>query len=53
MGFTNVWSISSHPDSVIQELAPRLTPALEADRTNPAARRRWQAWLCAVALHVH
>ncbi|WP_328622337.1 hypothetical protein [Streptomyces sp. NBC_00354] len=44
MGFTSVWSISSHPDSVIQELAPRLAPALEADRTNPAARRRWEAW---------
>ncbi|MCX5149403.1 hypothetical protein OHB36_21935 [Streptomyces sp. NBC_00320] len=44
MGFTSAWSISSHPDSVIAELAPRLAPALEADRANPAARRRREAW---------
>ncbi|WP_030157923.1 hypothetical protein [Streptomyces sp. NRRL S-244] len=44
MGFTSAWSISSHPDSVIAEFAPRLAPALEADRSDPAARRRWAAW---------
>ncbi|MFE6843943.1 hypothetical protein [Streptomyces sp. NPDC057686] len=44
MGFTSAWSISSHPDAVIAELGPRLAPALEADRTNPAARLRWEAW---------
>ncbi|MFE2142412.1 hypothetical protein ACFXA3_11800 [Streptomyces sp. NPDC059456] len=44
MGFTSVWSISSHPDSAIAELAPRLALALRADRAHPAARRRWEAW---------
>ncbi|MET9881965.1 hypothetical protein ABZZ20_02190 [Streptomyces sp. NPDC006430] len=44
MGITSVWSISSHRDHVIAHLAPRLAPALEADRTDPAARRRWAAW---------
>ncbi|MER7465872.1 hypothetical protein [Streptomyces sp. NPDC097981] len=44
MGFTSAWSISSHSDSVVAELAPRLAPALEADRTDPAARSRWAAW---------
>lgn len=44
MGFTSAWSISSHPDSVIAELAPRLAPALAADRADQAARRRWADW---------
>ncbi|KOU30177.1 hypothetical protein ADK52_04795 [Streptomyces sp. WM6372] len=44
MGFTSAWSISSHPDSVIAEFAPLLAPALEADRTDPAALRRWTLW---------
>lgn len=47
MGFTSAWSVSSHPDSVIAELTPHLAPALEADRTQPAGRRRWEAWRCA------
>ncbi|MFD6967343.1 hypothetical protein [Streptomyces sp. NPDC059979] len=44
MGFTSAWSISSHEDSVIGELAPRTAAAIEADRTCPRARRRWAAW---------
>ncbi|MFJ3201259.1 hypothetical protein [Streptomyces sp. NPDC086989] len=44
MGFTSAWSISSHPDSTIAELTPRLAPALRADRAHPAARSRWEAW---------
>ncbi|MEJ8645851.1 hypothetical protein WKI68_40810 [Streptomyces sp. MS1.HAVA.3] len=44
MGFTSAWSISSHEDSVIGELAPRTAAAIEADRTCPQARRRWAAW---------
>lgn len=47
MGFTSAWSVSSHPDSVIAELTPHLAPALEADRTQPAGRRRWETWRCA------
>ncbi|KPI01908.1 hypothetical protein OV450_4798 [Actinobacteria bacterium OV450] len=44
MGFTSAWSISSHPDSTIAELTPRLAPAMRADRAHPAARSRWEAW---------
>ncbi|MBT2458829.1 hypothetical protein [Streptomyces sp. ISL-86] len=44
MGFTSTWSISTHHDAVIAELAPRLGPALQADLPDPAARRRWAAW---------
>ncbi|MER7579675.1 hypothetical protein [Kitasatospora sp. NPDC097691] len=44
MGFTSIWAISSHPDPFIAELSPRLLPAMEADRSEPHARRRWERW---------
>ncbi|MET9954337.1 hypothetical protein ABZ135_22710 [Streptomyces sp. NPDC006339] len=44
MGFTSAWGISAHPDPVIARLAPRLLPAIEADREAPGARARWDAW---------
>lgn len=44
MGFTSAWSISCHEDSVIADLAPRTAAAIEADRTCPRARHRWEAW---------
>ncbi|MFF0447986.1 hypothetical protein ACFYT4_16520 [Streptomyces sp. NPDC004609] len=44
MGFTAAWAISAHEDTVIAELAPRLLPVIEAERTDPVARRRWDLW---------
>ncbi|MFJ9774421.1 hypothetical protein ACIRVF_24830 [Kitasatospora sp. NPDC101157] len=44
MGFTSVWAISSHPDSFISELSPRVLPAMEADRSQPLAQQRWSLW---------
>ncbi|MFD0369612.1 hypothetical protein [Streptomyces sp. NPDC127114] len=44
MGFMSAWGISAHPDTVMAELALRLLPAMEADRTTPGAQERWHAW---------
>ncbi|MEV6397012.1 hypothetical protein AB0M39_19865 [Streptomyces sp. NPDC051907] len=44
MGITSAWAISAHEDDVIAELAPRFLPVIEAERNDPAARRRWDAW---------
>ncbi|MFJ4776883.1 hypothetical protein [Streptomyces sp. NPDC088762] len=44
MGFTSVWSISSHEDPVIGELAPRVSAAIAADQACTEARGRWAAW---------
>lgn len=44
MGFTSAWAISSHTDEGIASLAPRLLPAMRADRDHPDAARRWQEW---------
>ncbi|WMX43631.1 hypothetical protein RGF97_00345 [Streptomyces roseicoloratus] len=44
MGFTSAWGVSAHPDAVIADVATRLLPAMEADRTAPGARERWAAW---------
>ncbi|MFG2874447.1 hypothetical protein ACGFYU_05440 [Streptomyces sp. NPDC048337] len=44
MGFTSVWSISSHEDRTISALTPRIRPALAADAADPEARRRWASW---------
>ncbi|MFD8708052.1 hypothetical protein ACFV1W_36655, partial [Kitasatospora sp. NPDC059648] len=44
MGITSVWAISSHSDSFISDLSPRLLPAMEADRSQPLARQRWEVW---------
>ncbi|MFJ2191931.1 hypothetical protein ACIOJE_29025 [Kitasatospora sp. NPDC087861] len=45
MGFTSVWAITSHSDSFISDLSPRLLPAMEADRSQPRAQERWERWL--------
>ncbi|MEV7188183.1 hypothetical protein [Kitasatospora sp. NPDC093102] len=44
MGFTSAWAITSHPDSFISDLSPRLLTAMEADRTEPRAQQRWERW---------
>ncbi|MFF5922525.1 hypothetical protein ACFY8C_29945 [Streptomyces flavochromogenes] len=44
MGFTSAWAISGHTDEDIANLAPRLLPAMRADRDAPDAARRWQDW---------
>ncbi|KOG35659.1 MULTISPECIES: hypothetical protein [Streptomyces] len=44
MGFMSAWAISSHADETVGGLAPRLLPAMEADRAHPDAARRWRAW---------
>ncbi|ROQ36370.1 hypothetical protein EDD98_5466 [Streptomyces sp. PanSC19] len=44
MGFTSAWAISSHTDEAVADLAPRLLPAMRADRAHPDAGRRWSAW---------
>ncbi|MFI8327244.1 hypothetical protein [Streptomyces sp. NPDC085529] len=44
MGFTSVWAVTAHPDTTIAALAPRLLPALRADRARPGARERWETW---------
>ncbi len=44
MGITSAWAITSHPDSFIAELSPRLLPAMEADRSQPRAQQRWERW---------
>jgi hypothetical protein len=44
MGFTSAWAITSHTDSFIADLAPRLLPAMRADCARPDARRRWKEW---------
>ncbi|MFB8405263.1 hypothetical protein [Streptomyces sp. NPDC055912] len=44
MGFMSAWGISSHTDQVIADLSPYLVPAMSADRAEPHAERRWQAW---------
>ncbi|MFF5970159.1 hypothetical protein ACFY7C_01405 [Streptomyces sp. NPDC012769] len=44
MGFMSAWGVSAHPDPVIARLAPRLLPAMKADREAPGARDRWRAW---------
>lgn len=44
MGFTSAWGISAHEDALIAELAPRLLPAIEAERADPESRRRWDRW---------
>ncbi|MFJ9825092.1 hypothetical protein ACIRSU_12025 [Streptomyces sp. NPDC101160] len=44
MGFTSAWGISSHPDTVIARHAPRLLPAMAADRAAHGSRERWEAW---------
>lgn len=44
MGFTSAWAVTSHPDAVLADLAPRLLPAMRADRARPQARRRWREW---------
>ncbi|MDX2561180.1 hypothetical protein PV371_16135 [Streptomyces sp. TX20-6-3] len=44
MGFTSAWAISAHTDEDIADLAPRLLPAMRADRESPDAARRWQDW---------
>lgn len=45
MGFTSAWAITSHIDSDIAELTPRLLPAIRADRGRPEAQHRWREWL--------
>ena len=44
MGITGAWAVSAHEDAIIAELAPRFLPVIEADRADPVARRRWDAW---------
>ncbi|MFJ5073213.1 hypothetical protein ACIP8Z_01230 [Streptomyces sp. NPDC088553] len=44
MGFISAWAISAHTDEDIADLAPRLLPAMRADRDSPDAPRRWQDW---------
>ncbi|MFE6834951.1 hypothetical protein ACFVFI_08930 [Streptomyces sp. NPDC057705] len=44
MGFTSAWAISSHTDDDVARLAPRLLPAMRADRLQPEARRRRLEW---------
>ncbi len=44
MGFTSAWAVTAHPDPTIAALAPRLLPAIRADRERPGTRERWEAW---------
>lgn len=44
MGFTSAWAITAHTDEDVADLAPRLLPAMRADRDRPGADRAWREW---------
>jgi hypothetical protein len=44
MGFTSLWTVTSHPDSVISDLSARLLPAMEVDRSQLRAQQQWKRW---------
>ncbi|MDG4861936.1 hypothetical protein P8605_27725 [Streptomyces sp. T-3] len=44
MGFTTAWAITAHDDAFIAQLAPRMLPLLDADRSDPLAQERWRRW---------
>ena len=44
MGVTGAWTISALEGPVIAELSPRFLPIIEAEGSDPDARRRWNEW---------
>ncbi|MCF3105782.1 hypothetical protein IPZ58_29970 [Streptomyces roseoverticillatus] len=44
MGITSAWAISSHNDSVTDELAPRVLPLIAAERQDPRAQESRRLW---------
>lgn len=44
MGVTALWVITAHDDGSVAQVAARMAPLVEAERSRPEVRAAWDAW---------